>query len=342
MLSRVAQNIYWFARYVERAENTARLINVNGNLLLDLPGEFQFGWSPLLLITGSRATFDQHYEAVDETRVINFLLGDPRNPGSVLSSLSYARENLRTTRDVIPREAWEQLNDLYLFVRDRLPMGLSRRGRYEFLKRIILGSQTLTGLLAGSMSHTHAYHFLRLGRHLEGADMTTRIIDVRSANLLRHTEELTPFDNIQWMSVLKSLSGYQMYRQQVRLRVRGPDVLRFLLQDTLFPRAVNHSLEALEACLERLPRSHLPRAKLAQLRDQVIQARVAELAHTGLHEFIDLLQIGMGEIHNAIADVYFPRLPTVETEPASCPPQVPGEAQVQEAPSAQRQNQDIR
>jgi len=315
MLSRVAENIYWMARYIERVENTARIINVNTNLLLDLPRDTPFGWEPLLFITSREDTFYEGNQTPDEISVIKFMIGDRGNPGSILSSLSYAREDLRTTRDVVPREAWEQVNDLYLYVQNHLEMGISRRGRYEFLKRIILSTQQITGLLAGTMSHTYAYDFVRLGRNLERADMTTRILDVRSANLLlRQGEELTPFDNIQWMSVLKSLSAYQMYRQQVRLRVRGPDVLKFLLQDPLFPRTVCHCLGELEGCLRKLPRNSAPLESVSRLKQQVNAAKISELAYEGLHQFIDQLQIGLGDIHEQITATYFPSAISQQTQ----------------------------
>lgn len=318
MLSRVAQNIYWLARYMERVEDTARLISVNSNLLLDLPRNTPFGWEPLIFITGNEKLFFKRSQKPDETHVVKFLIGDQDNPGSILSSLGYARENLRTTRDVVPREAWEQVNDLHMYVRDHLEIGISRRGRYEFLRRIIMGAQQFTGLLGGAMSHNNAYDFVRLGRHLERADMTSRIIDVRSANLLigqsqsqssRNQEqmELNPFENIQWMSVLKSMSAYQMYRQQVRLRVRGPDVVKFLMQDPLFPRAVHHCLVQLEYCLEKLPQpKNAPiLAGIAALKQRVLGLDFAPLSRLDLHQFIDELQIGLGEIHEQIATAYF-------------------------------------
>jgi uncharacterized alpha-E superfamily protein len=322
MLSRVAQHVYWMARYIERAEDTARLISVNANLLLDLPRTTDFGWEPLIFITAREALFYENYAQPDELSAIKFLLSDRENPGSILSSLSFARENLRTTRDVVPREAWEQVNDLYLYVRDHLEMGMSRRGRYEFLKRITQGAQQVTGLLSGTMTHSAAYNFVRMGRNLERADMTTRILDVRSANLLisqsqnqfqenqeqtqeQILQELNPFENIQWMSVLKSLGAYQMYRQQVRLRVRGPDVLKFLLQDPQFPRTVYHCLSVLESCLGKLQRNAATLDSIADLKQRLTKANVPELAREGLHEFIDNLQIGLGHIHEQISATYF-------------------------------------
>ncbi len=325
MLSRVAQNIYWMTRQIERAEDTARLINVNANLLLDLPRNTTFGWLPLIFIVGADKLFFEKdpNRLADETNVVKFLISDHDHPGSIISSLAAARENLRTTRDCVPQDAWEQVNGLYIYARDHLP---TRSGRFEFLRRVIHGAQQIGGLLAGAMSRTPAYDFVRLGHYLERADMTTRILDVRSANLLSHTgqtqtqiqttatqmqttapekEEQDPFESIQWMSVLKSLSAYQMYRQQVRVRVSGPDVLKFLLQDAYFPRAVVFCLRQLEICLKKLPRNDASLASLAALRQKLNAAAVPELAHEGLHEFIDEVQVGFGELHSQIATAYF-------------------------------------
>ncbi len=333
MLSRVAQNIYWMARYIERAEDTARIINVNTNLLLDLPRNMTFGWLPLIFIVGAEKQFFEKdpNRLADESTVVKFLISDSDNPGSIISSLASARENLRTTRDTVPQEAWEQINGLYIFARDHVP---TRRGRFEFLRRVIHGAQQINGMLAGSMSRTAAYDFVWLGRFLERADMTTRILDVRSANLLPRAgqsatlklaqeqdriessqtqattvdrKEQNPFESIQWMSVLKSLSAYQMYRQQIRLRVGGPDVLRFLLQDESFPRAVSFCLKQLEICLQELPKNATPLAGIAALKQRLGAATVPDLAHEheALHEFIDNLQIGFGELHEQIAAAYF-------------------------------------
>ncbi len=310
MLSRVAEHIYWMARYIERAEDTARIVNVTASLLLDLPRETVSGWEPAISITGSDELFGTLYGEPDEASVVRFLVEDSRNPSSIVSSLRYARENLRTTRDVVPREAWEQLNDLCLEAARGAAGGLSRHRRYDFLKRIILGAQQITGLLAGTMSHNAAYQFVRMGRNLERGEMTTRILDVRSATLLvPQAEDLTPFENIQWMSVLKSLSAYQMYRQQVRLRVQGPDVLRFLLQDPLFPRATYHCLQTLGQCLDRLPRAGEPMEAIRSLESTLMGADVRALAREGLHEFIDEVQRGLGVIHHSLATTYFPHLP---------------------------------
>ncbi|MDQ7728605.1 alpha-E domain-containing protein [Halomonas sp. SpR8] len=308
MLSRVAENLYWMARYIERAEDTARLLSVNSHLMLDLPGRLPLGWAPLIEMTGSLETFTARHETFDERNVVHFLCADPDNDISILSALASARENLRTTRDVVPREIWEEVNQLYLSVADHAENGVSPRRRDSFLKSVIRGCQSLTGLIEGTLSHGPARTFIELGRQLERVDMTTRIVDVRSASLLpQNPEELLPFENLQWMSVLKSLTAYQMYRQQVRLRVRGPDVLRFLLQDPNLPRSIACSLETLGHELTLLPRQDRPSATVSLVRADVVDADIQALAHSPskLHAFIDELQIGFAAIHDTLSATYF-------------------------------------
>ena len=306
MLSRVAENIYWMARYIERAENTARLINVTSNLVLDLPKTVTFEWRNLVDITGYSTLFDEYYPAADDRSVVKFLVGDFRNPGSVIRSLDSARENARTIRDIIPREAWEQINHLCLRCKGNLQLGLSRQGRYDYLRWTILGTQTITGMLAGTMNHDAGYDFLRTGRNLERADMTTRIIDVRSANLLtEQPTDLAPFENIQWMSVLKSLTGYQMYRRTMQVRVRRPDVLKFLFQDKRFPRAFYHAICEVESCLRDLPRNDGPLRLITQLQRLVSDSKPERLSQVELHRYVDELQAHLAEIHDQISATYF-------------------------------------
>ena len=173
MLSRVAENLYWMARYIERAEDTARLLSVNSHLMLDLPRHLPLGWAPLIEMTGTLETFNERHSSFDERNVVHFLCADAQNGSSILSALASARENLRTTRDVVPREIWEEVNQLYLNVADHAESGVSPRRRDAFLKNVIRGCQTLTGLIEGTLSHGPARTFIKLGRQLERADMTT-------------------------------------------------------------------------------------------------------------------------------------------------------------------------
>jgi uncharacterized alpha-E superfamily protein len=311
MLARVVENVYWLSRYLERAENTARIIGVNTNLLLDLPGGIAPGWLPLVDISGNRAEFDARHESRntrgDERDVVQFLIADGKNPGSICSSLAAARENARTLREILPSEAWELLNEFFSeFTRD-LATGISKRTRFDFLKRVVITLQSIAGMLDGTMNRNDAHTFATLGRNLERADMTSRIVDVRSAQLLpAATPELRPFETVQWMSVLKSLSGHQMYRLRMRTRVKRTDVLHFLLRDDQFPRSCQFCLTQLEHSLKPLPRSEGVLEQIEAAAKFIERAPLGTLDQPGLHELIDNIQLHIHNLHNGIAESYFP------------------------------------
>jgi uncharacterized alpha-E superfamily protein len=305
MLSRVAESIYWMARYLERVENSARMVMVNANLLLDLPKNAQPEWEPLVFITGAADQFESKPRKYEERAVVMFLLGDRDYAGSVLNSLRAARENARTIRDIMPREAWEQINELDLFARDNLESGLSKRGRHLYLKRLILGVQTITGMLSGTMTKGQGYQFLVMGRSIERADMTTRIIDVRSADLLEDSPDLRPFRTIQWVSVLKSLTAYQMYRQSRQVRVTRPEVLRFLFQDTDFPRSVFHCVTSVELGALRLPRHDGVLRHIGRLKRMLVDADVGDLRQEDMHDFVDTMQLNLADLNAEISRTWF-------------------------------------
>jgi len=307
MLSRVAENIYWLARYVERAENTARLVRVNSHLVLDTPRGIEPGWEPLVDITGLR----EHFVAVDrepnERNIVRFLIGDASNPGSILSSLAAARENSRTVREILPRQCWERLNELHLFAKENIQSGLTKGGRDNFLDGIITGSQGITGLLGSVMYRDEAWHFARLGRNLERADMTTRIIDVRSTDLFPDDLlESRSLDTLQWISVLRSLNGYQAYRRQVAIRVSRPDVLTFLFHDASFPRSFMHCLDAVDESVLGLDKSGPATRGIRAFKRKLLKINVGAMNQASLHEFIDELQIDIGRFHAHLAETFFP------------------------------------
>jgi uncharacterized alpha-E superfamily protein len=272
-----------------------------------LPQHVRPGWASLIAITGSDALFHEHYSQADETQVVKFLLADDANPGSILSSCRWARENARSVRDIIPREAWEQINELYLHAQSHALEGLSARWRFSFLNEIILRVQQIAGILAGGMSHDDGYEFMVIGLNLERADMTTRIMDVESSNLAHPAaaEALRPFENILWMSVLKSLTAYQMYRRHMQAAVKSDDVLKFLLQNRQFPRSFYFCLIEVTECLQRLPRSAPVLAVLPPLKHRIDTAQPEMLEQEALTPFIDELQIELGYIHAAICATYF-------------------------------------
>jgi uncharacterized alpha-E superfamily protein len=312
MLSRVAENIYWIGRYLERTENTARLLNVYSNMMLDLPKGLTLGWEPLIRITGCEDIYREHHDEVTERRVVNFMVSDSNNPSSILSTISFARENARTIREILPREAWEELNTFHQQLLETKHTANARQYRHECLIGIIRKLQQHTGLMAGSMNHDTAYCFLNVGRKLERADMTTRVIDAESDNPLSDDDvELRPFEDTLLMSMLESLSAYQMYRQSMQTRINRKDVLNFLLRKPEFPRSLSYSTHNIAYNLSCLPNNRKPQLVLRHIEKVIHNAPVAEMDDDVLHAFVDRLQIELGRLHDAIASTYFP--PTVET-----------------------------
>lgn len=304
MLSRVANRVYWLALYIERAENTARLVNTYNFLLLDLPRGTRVSWDVLPVITGGFEIFDEHYQRHDERNTVKFLLADTFNPGSLVNSVANARENCRTSREVLPGQAWEQVNELHLYVKAHLEDALPRRGRFAFLTEVIQRCQQLTGMLAGTMSHDYAYDFVRIGRNLERADMTTRVIDI-GAMSLAEADQPGGIDRHVWTSMLRAMNAYQMYRKSVQIGVHYADVVGFLLQNIYFPRSVAHCLDQVEECLGNLPRHQDTLKPVREARRRVDRIKPDKLETQFLHSLVDRLQIDISAIHERICKTWF-------------------------------------
>jgi uncharacterized alpha-E superfamily protein len=305
MLSRVAERFYWMARYIERAENTARLLNAYNLLMLDLPRGVGLSWSQLVDISGSQDIFASRYRSTNQRNVLAFILSERDNPGSIITCLSMARENVRTTRDIMPSEGFEQVNELLLFVRRRLASRTSQRNTYDFLAEVVQRCQGITGLLAGTMSHDAAYQFVRLGRNLERADMTTRTLDVGSATLIAPDSELTRLENRLWTWLLRALSAHQMYRQTVRRQVSGPVAAGYLLHDVMFPRAVMHTLGEIRGCLKALPRNTMTLRVLRRAERRVRDVDIHAVFPETFHALIDDIQLDLADIHSGIHRTWF-------------------------------------
>lgn len=308
MLSRVAERVYWIGRYLERADNTARLASVYNNLLLDLPVNVSLGWDMLIRVTGSEEIFSEHYKQPSERNVIRFFLADERNPSSIHSSFHWARENVRTCREVLPSETWALVNELFVFVRDQAGDSIARRERLRFLDRVVARCQRLRGLLTDNMSHDTGFEFLQLGRNLERADMTSRIIDTGALTIghLDAGENLpASVQGLLWVAVLKSLSAYQMYRQTVRRRINRRDVLQYLFLDERFPRTIRFCLSEIAGSLANLPRSEDTTRGVMHVMRMVREQSLASVAGAELSDFIDALQVELDGLHRGIAATWF-------------------------------------
>jgi uncharacterized alpha-E superfamily protein len=312
MLSRSAERLYWLARYLERTENTARLLSVYMNLMFDLPMGVEMSWRYLLNICGAEAAFFRLHKEPNEQNTMSFLLTDMDNPGSLFSSLRFARENIRTSRDQLPDEAWQLVNEMYLYAKNNTDLVSERRGRVLYLQEIMQGCQRFTGFLSGAMSHDHALRFIRLGRSIERADMTTRMLDIGSVLLADNRSDIMrEYESSLWINVLKSLSAFLMYRKHRRHRINSDDVLDYLLKDKDFPRAVLHCINELLGYINLLPNSAGLKDNLNKLESFLADVKIEQSTPSQLHELLDYIQARLGDTHNQIASTWF--LPKYET-----------------------------
>ncbi len=306
LLSRVAEDLFWAARYLERAEDTARIVREHTNLIVDLPTRAPLTWEPLLALTGSRDAFDAQYPDADEESIIRYLLVDQDNPGSLAASVIAAREDLRTTRQVLPRLVWEAVNDLYLYVRSHGADGVERRSRSRFLEQVVRECHLVRGVLVAAMSHDEAYEMFMLGANLERADMTTRILDTRAVALLEPGAlGVDTYRNVQWTGVLRSLSALQMFHRAMHRPVDGPSVVRFLLADRTFPRSVAHCLLRIDEGLDKLPRGDEVRGTLDEVLATALASAAEEPDAGLLRERLDAVQVGLAAVNDRFAAVYF-------------------------------------
>jgi uncharacterized alpha-E superfamily protein len=290
LLARVAEELYWAARYLERAEDTARIVREHTNLIVDFPTSTPLTWEPLIAVTGSSQLAERH----SEVSIVTALVSDLHHPASIASCIERARENLRTCREVVPQEFWLTVNDLYLYVSSHADEGVDRRSRARFLTRVIAETQRAVGILGGVMSADHAYEMLRLGRTIERADMTTRVLDVRAVSLLETGEG--QLADVQWGGVLRSLSALQMYHRTRHEAIEGPHVVDFLLRDRDFPRAVRCCLDKVASSISRLPRAE----RLDGAVESAVE-RVEACARDSLHPGV--LRAELDDVQRLVADL---------------------------------------
>jgi uncharacterized alpha-E superfamily protein len=307
MLSRVADAIYWLNRYIERAENIARFVDVNLNLLLDsgIPG-LGDQWEPLITTTGDLATFKTRYEQASAENVLQFLTFDLAYPNSIYACLRAARENARSVREIISSEMWEQVNDFYLMVKQAASDQMAGEKLYKFYPEVKMASHLFAGVMNATMSHNEGWHFGKLGRLLERADKTARILDVKYFILLPSAQYVgTPLDDLQWIALLKSASAYEMYRKYQR-RITPSNVTEFLILNREFPRSILFCVLEAEHSLHRITGTssgiwaYASERTLGRLRAELEYITLDEIFEIGLHEFLDGLQIGLNEIGDHI------------------------------------------
>jgi uncharacterized alpha-E superfamily protein len=338
MLSRVADALYWTSRYVERAENVARFIDVSLNLMLESSAHGESDWLSLVLTTGDQEFFEKKYGQATPANVTQFLTFDDEYSSSILSSVSRARENARSVRDIISREMWQELNEFYLMVLQTARPGVQPEDLIDFCARVKRAGIYFEGVTNATLSRGEAYHFANLGRMLERADKTSRILDVKYF-LLSPTPVSTPVpkqmqsqspskatpstqtqsqaqavtsntDQVGWTTLLNSASALQMYRQICH--VTTPEsVSGFLLLDRNFPRSILRCVRRAQESLHAISGAPLGSFEseaerlIGRLRSELDYAHIDEIMEQGLHQYVDGLQGQLNEVGGAVHDQFF-------------------------------------
>jgi len=307
MLSKVAERIYWAARYLERVESTARMLSIYDTLLFDLPRQINFGWYNLIEINSLQDDFNERYSVQDERNVVKFLVGDDTNPSSIVTSLKAIRENIRTTRDVIPGDTWELVNELSQYVQEHLQQGINRRDRHEFLGNIISACQQIIGLWQVNMPRDKAWEMLKLGQNLERADMTSRNLDAAAAAIMQIEDDDFAVNSQQiiWGNVLRSLSADQPYRRAMRSSVKGPLVCSFLLTNDIFPRSVDFCLNNMASAAKALPGSSAIITDIRRLHKAVTERTEDSVPGPEMRDALNDLQISLQYLHFSISRTWF-------------------------------------
>jgi uncharacterized alpha-E superfamily protein len=315
MLSRAAESLYWTSRYIERAEDITRLLDVNFHALLDTPAaEHRASWHQLIRIAGDEAVFRETFADFTARAVTEFLLWHPENPHAVTTCIAQARENARSVRELISSEMWEHINKLYFLVRD-VDRTAALGGPHDFFRRVREGSHAFQGVTTATMPHSEGYHFVQAGTHLERADKTVRILDVKHAAV-----EEVPADSLaastRLIALLKSCSAFEAFRKDQRSQLRATDVAGYLLLERSFPRAV---LFCLERCLSAInaiaANGNAPRHTLGRLCAELSFSNIDELVARPLHDYLAELLRRINRAGEEIARTYF-STQVIAAEPA--------------------------
>ena len=309
MLSRVANAVYWMSRYLERADNVARFIHVNIHLMMDLGlSHDNDRWAPLVAASGDDSDFKLRYQNYSEKDVLHFLTFDEENPNSIISCIDRARENARTVREILSSDLWMAINDVY-----HLTQKQSRKRKISDLQDFYLAIRRsgyiFTGLLEDTMTHNESWHFADLGRMLERADKTARILDVKYFLLLPSLDYFdSPYDAVEWSAVLKSVSAFEMYLKQYHA-INYKNVANFLIFSPHFPRSMlrctHQAARSLHSIIASTGREVAEEQSLSTLRSFLADSTIDSVLNQGMHEFIDCFQSQINAVDTDIYKMFF-------------------------------------
>ena len=314
MLSRVAESLYWMSRYIERAEDMTRVMVVNFHTLLDAQQlDSEVSWRPLITMTGDGALFESHYDAYSAANVIDFILWNPNNPNAVVWCMTQARENARSVREQLSREMWEYLNRLYISVRE-VNRAATSREPLGFFSQVRDGSHAFQGITNETMTHGEGYQFIQLGKHLERADKTARILDIKY-EAVRAAPDADSDASLQLIAMLKSCSAFEPFRKTYASHIEPGRIVQFLLLDREFPRAVAYCLNRALAAVDWIsgtddPARHgtgrtAPQRTLGRLCSELEYLDLLEVLGAPLHSYLDQLVFRINRAADAVTHTYF-------------------------------------
>lgn len=312
MLSRIADSLFWIARYMERAEETARILDVNYHMLLEQAHEgYRLRWEPLIIIAGEEERFYSLYKEANAQNVFEFLAFRDDNPNSIAQCIGRARENARTIRERISREMWEDINGLYHSVSRFSAEEEMAVGPHRFCNVIKFGRHRFHGVSDATLPHDEGWQFLKIGAALERSEMTARIVDVQYHNLVEVPAAADQPDNHQWMAVLKSVGAYEAYRRQYHSRIEPEHVAEMLILHPQHPRSIRFSMTELQSGLRAIsgtaPGAYANEAErlTGKLLESLRYDKIEEIFQQGLHAYLTELQATCRAIGENIARTYF-------------------------------------
>lgn len=305
MLSSVAERLYWTARYLERAESTARLVKAYTRFVLDIPVGFEPGWGSLIRTIDGNDAFERRFTKYSERNVVKFLVADLASPGSVRYSIRAARENVRTTRDCLPESYWELVNELHLYVGDHAVAAVARRNRFEFLERIAARMQQLRGIVHSSMTRDQAYYFMRIGSLLECADMTSRVLDVAAATTMKIESESAPATEWLWANLLRSLSALSAYRRETGPVTETREIIEFIIKSKSFARSLHFCLNSIEEETEALKNPQHVWHLVRRTRSNILDFDTENSSLRELRQCIDDFQLQLIKLNDEIYKSWF-------------------------------------